>query len=347
MTTSTAAQGPPADPHLSPDLEPTMADTNAHIDRRDRYDAAIREAEGWVLDDGQHMLDAVLAVADAEQAELRRERDLAIAHDRQPYPTAWAYEEACTALNRHRDLAEVRRLALSAALRLGTGAPWETIRDRAAELATPADQAALRSDLEDALKGAGVYDSKERMWHSLSPEWIEEILTEVLAVLPAPADRAAILRAEAEHLIRDLYPAVYDDAGQKTALGVNRAARELLDRADAAELRRMADASGPGGVAGETQQPETRARRMMRSRFPSRPGTATVASDMCPRCKGDNSEAWALCARCAEQQPATQAPGTSPCTCADAGDCFAPAGHYADCPHHAPPAAVSQPDGEA
>jgi hypothetical protein len=120
----------------------------------------------------------------------------------------------------------------------------------------PTDQAALRSDLEDALKGAGVYDSKERMWHSLSPEWIEEILTEVLAVLPAPADRAAILRAEAEHLIRDLYPAVYDDAGQKTALGVNRAARELLDRADAAELRRMADASGPGGVAGETQQPD-------------------------------------------------------------------------------------------
>lgn len=46
------------------------------------------------------------------------------------------------------------------------------------------------------------------------------------------------------------------------------------------------------------------------SRFPSRPGTATVASDMCPRCKGDNSEAWALCARCAEQQPATQAPDT-------------------------------------
>jgi hypothetical protein len=137
----------------------------------------------------------------------------------------------------------------------------EVLRELLAAVTVPAsaptDQAALRSDLEDALKGAGVYDSKERMWHSLSPEWIEEILTEVLAVLPAPADRAAILRAEAEHLIRDLYPAVYDDAGQKTALGVNRAARELLDRADAAELRRMADAaSGPGGVAGETPQPD-------------------------------------------------------------------------------------------
>ena len=26
-----------------------------------------------------------------------RERDLAVAHDRQPYPTAWAYEKACAA----------------------------------------------------------------------------------------------------------------------------------------------------------------------------------------------------------------------------------------------------------
>ncbi|SCD42724.1 hypothetical protein GA0115253_100458 [Streptomyces sp. Termitarium-T10T-6] len=39
-------------------------------DRRARYAAAIREADGWVLDDGQHMIDAVMAVADAEQTEL-------------------------------------------------------------------------------------------------------------------------------------------------------------------------------------------------------------------------------------------------------------------------------------
>jgi len=35
--------------------------------------------------------------------QLRRERDLAIAHDRQPYPTAWAYEQACKALHRKTD----------------------------------------------------------------------------------------------------------------------------------------------------------------------------------------------------------------------------------------------------
>jgi hypothetical protein len=172
-------------------------------------------------------------------------------------------------------------------------------------------------------------------------DWAHPFMFRAAATVPtpAPADRAAIraaaLREAADFVGND------DDCG---CGGCDSCVPNKL----AAELRRMADAvSGPGGVAGETQQPETQARRMMRSRFPSRPGTATVASDMCPRCKGDNSEAWALCARCAEQQPATQAPGTSPCTCADAGDCFAPAGHYADCPHHAPPAAVSQPDEEA
>ncbi|MFI1525455.1 hypothetical protein [Streptomyces griseus] len=44
-------------------------------DRRARYAAAIREADGWVLDDGQHMIDAVMAVADAEQQELRAEME--------------------------------------------------------------------------------------------------------------------------------------------------------------------------------------------------------------------------------------------------------------------------------
>lgn len=35
-------------------------------------------------------------------AEARRERDLAIAHDRQPYPTAWAYTQACKTIERMR-----------------------------------------------------------------------------------------------------------------------------------------------------------------------------------------------------------------------------------------------------
>lgn len=39
-------------------------------------------------------------------AELEAERDQAIAHDRQPYPTAWAYEQACAALEKHRKRAD-------------------------------------------------------------------------------------------------------------------------------------------------------------------------------------------------------------------------------------------------
>jgi hypothetical protein len=49
-----------------------------------------------------------LQAAQAEITEVRRERDLAIAHDRQPYPTAWAYEQASNALQAAH--AEVERL---------------------------------------------------------------------------------------------------------------------------------------------------------------------------------------------------------------------------------------------
>ena len=64
--------------------------------------------------------DAVLAVRDREVEHLRADRDLAIAHDRQPYPTAWAYEQACTALHTQRALAataEQHRDQLAAVLR--------------------------------------------------------------------------------------------------------------------------------------------------------------------------------------------------------------------------------------
>jgi len=39
-------------------------------------------------------------------AEARAERDQALAHDRQPYPTAWAYEQACMARDEWQRLAE-------------------------------------------------------------------------------------------------------------------------------------------------------------------------------------------------------------------------------------------------
>ncbi|MFF0139704.1 hypothetical protein ACFYRN_25025 [Streptomyces sp. NPDC005227] len=92
--------------------------------RRERYAAAIRDrikARTFPPGAGAAALfgatefdlaDAAMAVADAEQATLRRDRDLAVAHDRQPYPTAWAYEQACAALRRKTEAIErLRALA--------------------------------------------------------------------------------------------------------------------------------------------------------------------------------------------------------------------------------------------
>ena len=52
------------------------------------------------------LADAVLAVRDEELERVRAERDQAIAHDRQPYPTQWAYDQACAALATQRERAE-------------------------------------------------------------------------------------------------------------------------------------------------------------------------------------------------------------------------------------------------
>jgi hypothetical protein len=76
---------------------PDTAALPAPADRTARWEAAAHAA-GREVD--RNALAVYMAVADAEQAELRRERDLAVAHDRQPYPTAWAYEQACKALHR-------------------------------------------------------------------------------------------------------------------------------------------------------------------------------------------------------------------------------------------------------
>ena len=47
-----------------------------------------------------------LAEARRENERLREERDLAVAHDRQPYPTACAYDRVCEARTRWQNRAE-------------------------------------------------------------------------------------------------------------------------------------------------------------------------------------------------------------------------------------------------
>lgn len=50
----------------------------------------------------------IRAIEDEARADCVRERDLAIAHDRQPYPTVWAYEQACKARDEWKAKAEAR-----------------------------------------------------------------------------------------------------------------------------------------------------------------------------------------------------------------------------------------------
>ncbi|TXS50144.1 hypothetical protein [Streptomyces sp. t39] len=49
-----------------------------------------------------------------------------------------------------------------------------------------------------------------------------------------------------------------------------------------------------------TEKPEP---KMHAPRWRKRPGNATVAADLCPRCNGDNSEPFELCERCAAERP--------------------------------------------
>lgn len=79
----------------------TPAPSNApDYDLRDDLQGLMSPQPGavWIKD--------VIAHIEPELAKLREERDLAVAHDRQPYPTAWAYTQACRALEYHRQRAD-------------------------------------------------------------------------------------------------------------------------------------------------------------------------------------------------------------------------------------------------
>ena len=68
--------------------------------------------------DLEFTLQLVLGLREEEVAKLREERDLAIAHDRQPYPTAWAYEQVCKARDRWQERAESAEAAIARVRRL-------------------------------------------------------------------------------------------------------------------------------------------------------------------------------------------------------------------------------------
>jgi uncharacterized coiled-coil DUF342 family protein len=101
----------------------------------------LAQIKGAGAEDYGTVQDLVAAQAIAAQYEaMRVERDLAVAHDRQPYPTADAYEAACAALHKHRaraDAAEAGRDRLAGQLRnaMEEAAAAMEQRDRLAEQA--------------------------------------------------------------------------------------------------------------------------------------------------------------------------------------------------------------------
>lgn len=94
------------------------------------------------------MADAVMAVRDGELERLREERDQAIAHDRQPYPTAWAYEQACKALHSWRERAETAEAKLA---EVEDAITWGVSCTRHAELLTECRRQEERAEQAEAV----------------------------------------------------------------------------------------------------------------------------------------------------------------------------------------------------
>ncbi|NJP70394.1 hypothetical protein, partial [Streptomyces sp. C1-2] len=160
------------------------------------------------------------------------------------------------------------RFALSVKLGLGTGAPWDAIQERAAELhQRDADQAAGVDCTCFVVNDGGVHaascakratdqtadwdalvgeaDRLRREGQALHARAVE--IDERVAALAAglAAVRAAALQEAALHLYTALFPAVYNDLGQKAAEGVNRAVSELRRLADEQPTPDAPRSSGP------------------------------------------------------------------------------------------------------
>jgi hypothetical protein len=181
--------------HTSPEQQP--AD-----ERRERYATAISK---WHRDPEQPLYtqgaDAVIALADTEQAELR-ERVADYENRITWHTTCGSCARILDSSIRETEQTEAQRLALSEALGLGTGAPWGAIRERAAELAAAAsavrppatDRTALRERIIQAL-----YDARRPGLGGMTEaDAVAHMAAAVLAVLPEPADRAAVLREAAD-----------------------------------------------------------------------------------------------------------------------------------------------------
>jgi len=195
------------------------------------------------------------------------------------------------------------------------------------------ERAALRDRIAEAIRDAACSGdcgeteeecAKERIqpfaWHhgrlAVVEGEPEQFADAVLAVMPEPADRGAVLREAADELDARMerFFSEWPDEPRNSpyALGQKDAA---------AELRRLADETAatdtPGKSCAHCGQPISRVIGTLAAWWVHAPGGNTVCH---PEQAGSSPRAT--------PKPAVEAE----CTCADAGASFAPVGHYADCP---------------
>jgi hypothetical protein len=192
---------------------------------------------------GQNMVFAVSVPASAptDRAAIRDRIAEALYRREWPLKQIWAQALAGDR-KRYDDLADAVLAVLPAATPL-PDAEQAVLRTRIAELESSCrDTDRLRRDWVEMRDRAEALDAR--------------VQALAAAVLPAPADRAAILREAAD--------AIESHAWDEGCPGVGCCADTPL--AAAALLRRIAAASGSGRVADEAQQPETQADAALRIR---------------------------------------------------------------------------------
>jgi len=199
---------------------------------------------------------------------------------------------------------------------------------RFAAASAPANRAALRDRIAEALRPG----SRDRSGQY--PEGLLRDVDAVLAVLPEPTNQAAILR-EAEAALRVEAKRMTGEFNDSDILHEDGPAAAVATWKHAADLlRRLADAaSGPGGVAGETPQPEPAFAPGMPCEHGCRAAADELTRETCGRTWSTSGDEYPPCARPVDHREAY-------CRSADGQSHFI--GTEA-----APPAAVSQPDGEA
>jgi hypothetical protein len=137
---------------------------------QDAFDALARRLEGAGAEATRETSLRVQWQSRAIAAE--RERDLAVAHDRQPYPTAEAYEKVCAARTKWQERAEAAESALAERTRR-----VEALEGRIRDLA---EQAERQSKLNPPALGDPI---------AVAGPWAWKRMAELLrfALSPAPA----------------------------------------------------------------------------------------------------------------------------------------------------------------